>query len=340
MEVTTVFPSAASPTEGEDLCEADVTNVAIHSVTLLICLCGLAGNGAVIGLLSLKSSKNGIFDLAVTDFLFLLLTVLSALLFLVEDVSCFHIMPRLYIQFFFELSVSSYYWALFWLMVNSPVRYMYKIWKLCCHWNPPERMWLVANSAKSYGFFTLFTVIPTVTFLCPSQEQERCRAAFISVFTLILLFFAAPVVISSTIDFIKAKWGSQRLQPMRSDIAVFLTVLLTLILSLCNFLQQLGYIAVSSHIVFLLTSINSSIKPFIYFLAGWCTRPFSMASCWRLCRLRSLRDSLQRVFEEQKEKTDHSNDASGRRGCEPADHFHCSAEGPQPEAEGFLESSH
>ncbi|XP_064281925.1 mas-related G-protein coupled receptor member B4-like [Passer domesticus] len=310
MEVTTVSPSPAnSPTEGDNLCETDIISVAIHSVTLLIGLCGLAGNGAVIGLLSLKSRNYGIFDLAVTDFLFLLFTVLSALLFLVEDVSCSHIMPRLYVQFFFELSVVSYYWALFWLMVNSPVHYMYKIWKLCCHWDPPERMWLVANSVKSYAFFALFTVIPTVTFLCPSYEQERCRAAFLSVFSLILLLFAAPVVISSTIDFIKAKRGSQQQQPKRRDIVIFLTVLFTLVLSLCNFLQQLGYIAVSSQVVFLLTCINSSIKPFIYFVAGRCRRPCSMGSCWRLCTVGSLRLYLQRVFEEPKEKADQSHEA-------------------------------
>ncbi|KAM4899283.1 LOW QUALITY PROTEIN: proto-oncogene Mas-like [Sylvia borin] len=41
MEVTTASPSPASATEGDDLCEIDVTNVAIHSVTLLISLCGL-----------------------------------------------------------------------------------------------------------------------------------------------------------------------------------------------------------------------------------------------------------------------------------------------------------
>ncbi|XP_037993630.1 mas-related G-protein coupled receptor member B4-like [Motacilla alba alba] len=308
MEGTTMSPPPALPSEGDDLCETDVTNVAIHSVTLLISLSGLAGNGAVISLLNLKSRNYGIFDLAVTDFLFLLFTVLSALLFLVEDVSCSPIMPRLYVQFFFELSVTSYYWALFWLMVNSPVRYTYKVWKLCCHWDPPERMWLVVNSVKSYAFFALFTVIPTVTFLCPSYEQERCRAAFISVYTLILLLFAAPVVISSTIDFIQAKRGSQQQQPKRRDIGIVITVLFTLLLSLCNFLQQLGYIDVSSHVVFLLTCINSSIKPFIYFLAGSCWMPCSMVRCWRLCTVGSLQLSLQRVFEEQKEKTDYSND--------------------------------
>ncbi|XP_064281923.1 mas-related G-protein coupled receptor member H-like [Passer domesticus] len=318
MEVTTMSPPPASPTEGDNLCETDVTTVAMHSVTLLICLCGLAGNGAVIGLLNLKNCNSGIFDLAVSDFLFLLFTVLSALLFLVEEVSCSHIMPMLYLSFLFRMSVVSYYWGLFRLIRSITVLYMRNLFQLCCPYNLPERTWLVVGSVQSCAFFALFAVIPAVTFLCPSHEQQHCRAPLISVYTLILLFFVAPVVISSTIDFINTKWGSQQQQPKRRDIVIVLTVLFTLLLSICHFLQQLGYIAVSSQVVFLLTCINSSIKPFIYFVAGRCWRPCSMGSCWRLCTVGSLRLYLQRVFEEPKEKADQSHEAlrdTGTSAC-------------------------
>ncbi|XP_037993636.1 mas-related G-protein coupled receptor member H-like [Motacilla alba alba] len=308
MEGSTVSPSPASPTEGDDLCETDVTTVAIHSVTLLICLCGLAGNGAVISLLRLKCCNSAIFDLAVTDFLFLLFTVLSALLFLVEDVSCSPIMPLLYLSFLFRMSVVSYYWGLFRLIRGITVLYVRNLFQRCCPYDLPDRLWLVVGSVQSCAFFALFAVIPAVTFLCPSHEQKHCRAPLISMYTLILLFFVAPVVISNTVDFIQAKRGSQQQQPKRRDIVIVLTVLFTLLLSLCHFLQQLGYINASSHVVFLLTCINSSIKPFIYFLAGRCTKTCSMTRCWRFCTVGSLRDSLQRVFEEQKEKTDYSND--------------------------------
>ncbi|XP_064278777.1 uncharacterized protein LOC135302337 [Passer domesticus] len=193
MEVTTVSPPPASLIEGDDLCEADVTTVAIHSVTLLICLCGLAGNGAVIGLLRVKNGNYRIFNLAVADFLFLLFTVPSALLFLVEDVSCSPIMPLLYLNFFFQLSVVSYYWGLFQLIPISNVQYMYKFCKLCCHWDLPERLWLVVKSVQYWAFFALFTVILTVTFLCPSKEQKHCWAALISMYAVILLHFAAQL---------------------------------------------------------------------------------------------------------------------------------------------------
>ncbi|XP_030921683.1 uncharacterized protein LOC102040476, partial [Geospiza fortis] len=184
--------------------------VAIHSVPLFVCLCGLAGNGAVIGLLSLKIPNYGIFDLAVADFLFLLFAVFPALLFLVEDVSCSPIVPMLYLRFLFQLSVVSYYWGLFRLMLNSDVQYVYKLWKLYWHYDLPKRLVWVAESFQYCAFFALFAVIPAVTFLCPSHEQEHCRVPLISMYTIILLLFLAPVFVSSTIDFIKAKWGSQQ----------------------------------------------------------------------------------------------------------------------------------
>ncbi|XP_005062356.1 PREDICTED: mas-related G-protein coupled receptor member H-like [Ficedula albicollis] len=300
MEVTTVSPSPASPTEGDDLCEIDVTNVAIHTVTLLICLCGLAGNGAVLCLLSLERRNSGIFDLALADFLFLLFMVPLALLFPVEDMFCSPIVPSMYVSFLFQLSVVSYFWTLFRLMLRSDERDMYKLCKLCCHTQFPLRLWLVVWRAQLWVFFALLTVIPVLTFLCPSHEQEHCRAALISMYVITLLLFAAPVVIYSTTDISKAKHGLQQ-QPKRRHTVIFIIVLFTLFLGLCNFLQQLGYIPVSSQVVFLLNCIYSSIKPFIYFLAG---------SCWSPCSMQSLQLSLQRVFEEKKERTAYSDDAT------------------------------
>ncbi|XP_066176453.1 mas-related G-protein coupled receptor member H-like [Sylvia atricapilla] len=297
MEVTTVSPSPASPTEGDDVCEIDVTNVAIHSVTLLISLCGLLGNGAVLGLLRLKVHNIHIFDLAFADFLFLLFTVPAALLFLVEDVSCSPLVPLLYVSFVFQLSVVSYYWVLFQL---TNIYRIVLVFERCCHCELPERLLWLVGSVRFWAFFALFTVIPAVTNLCPSHQQEHCQAALISVYAIILLLFVVPEVISYTIDFIKAKWGSKKQRPKRRDIIIFIILFFILLLSLFNFLQQLGYIVLSSQLVFLLNCIHSSIKPFIYFLAGGFPRP---------CSLGSLRSSLQRAFDEPNKKTARSNDA-------------------------------
>nr|XP_026655109.1 mas-related G-protein coupled receptor member H-like [Zonotrichia albicollis] len=421
-----ISPPAISPTEGHDLCETDVPSVAIHSVTLLICLCGLAGNGAVLWVLRIRMHKdtmkpitayildlalinllfliymvhstlqflqedfsyssimspayirflfllfpmfhsvglyrltaisiergrsmlcppglfchlpqdlswvvvsamlwalsitvitaisvvnsllifknNGIFILALLDFLFLLFAVPSALLILVEDVSCSPVLPLMYMNFVFQLSVLSCYWALYRVTFGNNERYMRNFSKLCCRCDPPLRLLWVLVNIRYWAFFAVFTVIPSVTFLCPSHQQEHCRAAFISVYLIILLFIAAPMLVSSTVDFIRAKWGSQQQQPERHDIVIFVIGLLALILSLWNFLQEFGYITVPSQVVFLLNCIHSSIKPFIYFLWG---------RCWRPCSIKSLRLSLQRVFEGQKIKTTHKNDATRDTG--------------------------
>ncbi|XP_042635342.1 mas-related G-protein coupled receptor member H-like [Catharus ustulatus] len=301
MEVTTVCPSPASPTEGDDLCEADVTNVAMHSVTLLICLCGLAGNGAVICLYSLQSRTYAIFNLAVADFL--LFTVPSGLLLLVEDLSCTPILPLMYLSFVFQVSELSYIWGLFRLVLSRYGANILELWELCCGCNAPDRLWLVVQSLQLWAFFALFTLIPTLTSLCPSQQQEQCRASLISMYTIILLLFAAPLFIIPTIDITKAKRGSRKQQLKRRDIVVFIIMFFTLLILLFNSLQQIGYFSVSSEVFFLLTCIHSTIKPFIYFLAG---------RCWSPCSMESLQLSLQRVFEEEKEKKPTSSDDAHR----------------------------
>ncbi|XP_014749670.1 PREDICTED: mas-related G-protein coupled receptor member H-like [Sturnus vulgaris] len=301
MEVTTVFPSPASPTEEDDLCEIDVTNVAIHSVALLICLCGLAGNGAVLWFLSLESRNSAIFILALADFLFLLFTVPSALLFLVEDVSCSIILPLTYVSFVFQLSVVSFYWGLHRLTLSSDAVSVYDLCDHYCCCDIPKRLWLVVVSVQYWAFFALFTLIPVLTSLCPFHKQGHCRAALIYIYTIILLLFAAPMAIYSTINIIKACFGSKKQQPKRRDNIISLVVFLTLLLGLFNFLLQFSYSLVSSQVLFLLTCIHSTIKPFIYFLAG---------RCWSPCSMGSLRLSLQRVFDEREDKTAHRSEAN------------------------------
>ncbi|XP_014130433.3 mas-related G-protein coupled receptor member B4-like [Zonotrichia albicollis] len=276
--------------------------MATHSVTLLIGLCGLAGNGAVIGLLSRKDENFLIHVLAVIDLLFLLLTVPSALILLVEDLSCSLILPLLYLRFLFRLSLFSCYWMPHFMMSVIFMDFIQELWKLCCRRDLSDGLTSVIFIVQFWAFSALFTEIPTLTSQCPSNEQEHCRAALITVWVIMLLLLVIPttvLVISRTINLIKAMWGSQQQQPKGFDIVIISIGLFTLLFILCNFLQQLGYIVVPSHFLFLFTCINSSIKPFIYFLAG---------RCWRPCSVESLRLSLQRVFDEAEENTAHRND--------------------------------
>ncbi|TRZ12264.1 hypothetical protein HGM15179_014891 [Zosterops borbonicus] len=297
MELNQTSPPPSSPatdTEGDDSCGINVTDVTIDGVTLLICLCGLSGNGAVLWLLGFHIRRNPItiyiLNLAVADFTFLLFMVPSSLLYLLEDVSCSAAVSLMYLRSLLLLSLFSYNMGLYLLTAISIERcgsILFPLWYRC---NRPQRLsWVVCVLLWALSI----AVMVVVTSLCLSQEHEHCRVALISMYALSFLIFAPPMVMSNVILFIKVQCGSKRRQPKRLYIVIFLTVLFFLIfgvpLSLWNFLQQLSHTVVSSQVVFLLACINSSINPFIYFLVG---------SCWRHCSIVSLQVAFRRVFEE------------------------------------------
>uniref|UniRef100_A0A803VCT6 G-protein coupled receptors family 1 profile domain-containing protein n=1 Tax=Ficedula albicollis TaxID=59894 RepID=A0A803VCT6_FICAL len=240
-----------------DLCEIDVTNVAMHSVALLICLCGLVGNGAVLWLLgshhvSRNSTPLYILTLTFIDFLFLLFLVSASLLFLLEDVSCSVIMPLLYVWVLSQLSLVSYITWLYLLTFIS-------IWRCrsihcplwhCCH--RPQHLSKVV-CALLWAFS-------------------------ISVITLFATWFSLCHILLHS-----GTCCSQKGKPKRLHIVIFLSLLMILPLSLWNFLQQLSY----TILLFLLAGINNTIKPFIYFLVG---------RCWKNSSMTSLRESLQKIL--------------------------------------------
>ncbi|XP_064278698.1 mas-related G-protein coupled receptor member H-like [Passer domesticus] len=309
MEVTTVSPPANSPTDRHDLCETDASDVAIHSVTLLICLCGLPGNGAVIWVLGFCIQRDTMkpitaynLDPAIINFLFLIFMVPSALFFLLEDFSCSAIMSPAYIRFLFLLFRMFYSVGLYRLTAISIERCRSVLCPrgLFCHL-PQDLSWVVVSAGLWALSITVIAAISAVTSLCESQEGKLCRGALISLYILNFLVFAPSVVISSTILFIHFKGSSQQQRSKKLDIIVFLAVLLTLPLSLWNFLQQLGYTAVFPRLLLLFACMHSSINPFIY---------ISVTKCWRRCSMESLRECLQEVFEEPEESTAPSNDAT------------------------------
>ncbi|XP_071284365.1 LOW QUALITY PROTEIN: mas-related G-protein coupled receptor member D-like [Agelaius tricolor] len=319
MEVSTVSPLFTSPTDTPAHCEINVSSVAMHFVTLLIGLCGLAGNGAFLRLLHVNPNTDFIFNQAITDFLFLIFMVTSTLFFLVEEMSCSAILPLMYLSFLFYLSLFTYTMGLYRLMFISIQRCRSILCLFFCGCQLPERLVLMMMTILFWVLLFVVTAVnPTVTSQCQSLEQKQCQVALTSMYALNLFLFAAPMVISSTILFIHLKTGSQQQQQhKRLDIVIVLIALLSLPLSLWFLLQQLGYMAVPSQVVFLLTCITSSIKPFIYFLVGSWKRDWSMRSCWRHCSMescrkhssmQSLRRAHHRVFEEPKENTASEND--------------------------------
>ncbi|KAM9372963.1 mas-related G-protein coupled receptor member H-like [Phaethornis superciliosus] len=297
-------PAPPTPTNnGDTPCRMDVTDMALDGTTVLIGLLGLLGNGAVLWLLGFHIHRNPItvyiLNLAVSDFAFLLFVLTSSLLYLVENFSCTTLVPLVYLRTLFLLSLFSYNMGLY-LLTTISIERCVSI--LCPLWYRCRRPQALSAVVCALLWALSLAVIVAVTSLCLFHEHEHCRMALISMYLLNFLIFAPPMVISSTIYFIKVQCSSQQHQPRRLHIVIFLSILLFLLfalpLSIWNFLQQFSYSLVSSQVVFLLASISSSINPFIYFLVG---------SCRRHCSLVSLQVTFQRVFEETEDNTASSN---------------------------------
>ncbi|XP_017684131.1 PREDICTED: mas-related G-protein coupled receptor member H-like [Lepidothrix coronata] len=297
MELNQTSPpptSAVTDTEEDNQCGIDITDVAIDGVTLLIGLCGLVGNGAVLWLLGFHIRRNPItvyiLNLAVADFTFLLFAITSSLLYVVENASCSTVVFLRYLRSFLLLSLFSHNMGLY-LLTAISIERCGSI--LCPLWYRCHRPQHLSGVMCALLWVLSVAVIATVSSLCLTHKEELCQMSLISMFVLNFLIFAPPMVISNVILFIKVHCGSKRRQPKRLYIVIFLTVLFFLIfgvpLSLFHLLQQLSYTVVSSQVAFLLACINSSTNPFIYFLVG---------SCRRRCSLVSLQVAFRRVFEE------------------------------------------
>ncbi|XP_069713438.1 mas-related G-protein coupled receptor member H-like [Phaenicophaeus curvirostris] len=297
MELNQTSPPPTSPApeiNEEDLCVVEATKMATDSVTLLICLSGLVGNGAVLWLLGFRIRRNPvtvyILNLAVSDFTFLVFTVTLTLLYAMDDISCSSLVPNVYRRTIYLLSLFSYNMGLYLLTsisIERCVSILFPLWYRC---RRPQHL---SAMVCALLWALSITVIAAVTSLCLLYDFEHCRVALISMYILNFLIFAPPMVISNVILFMKVLCDSKRRQPKRLYIVIFLTILFFLTfgvpLSIWNFFQLFSYLVVSSRIIFLLACINSSINPFIYFLVG---------SYQRHCSLVSLQVAFQRVFEE------------------------------------------
>ncbi|KAK2525166.1 mas-related G-protein coupled receptor member H [Columba guinea] len=306
METNHMSPNPTAPTlttDGDDPCRMDVTDMAIDSVTVLICLCGLVGNGAALWFLGFRIRRNPItvyiFNLAIADFIFLLFIATSSLLYMMENISCSTLLSLKYKRSLFLFSLFSYNTGLYLLTAISIERCMSIF---CYSIRHPQRLSVMVCVLL---WSLSITVIAAVTSLCLLYDYEHCRVALISMYILNFVVFAPPMVISSTILLIKVQCSSQQHQPKRLYIVIFLTVLFFLLfalpLSIWNFLQQFSYMFVPSQVVFLLACINSSINPFIY---------FSVGSCQRHCSLLSPQVAFQRVFEEPADNMTFSSDTT------------------------------
>ncbi|XP_039393276.1 proto-oncogene Mas-like [Mauremys reevesii] len=270
-----------------------LTNVILHSVTALICLFGLVGNGVVLWLLSFFIKRNPftiyILNLAVADLSFLLCLLVFLIHYTVQSLSCFYELWH-FLRFFLPLFLFTHNASLYFLTAISVERCLSVFYPIWCRCHRPKHLSALV-CALLWALSCLLTGL--MYYFCLFVGTEHCRMSLIAIYALDFLIFGPIMVLSNLILFIKVQHSSLQRQPGRFYIVILLTILFFVVFVVPFGIQHFGwyfnYSYIPFHIGNALASLNSSINPLIYFLVG----------SYRKWRFRgSVKVALQRVFEE------------------------------------------
>ncbi|NXM72256.1 MAS protein, partial [Serilophus lunatus] len=254
-------------------------------VTLLICLCGTVGNGALLWLLGFRIRRNPIttivLNLAVADFTFLLSVTIALGVFGVLESLCHElgsqgVTTMLNVTILFAFTAGVYL-----LAALSAVTALSVLPMSCCPCHHSQHF-PVLLCALLWVLSFLFTV---TLYFHPSALVAFVLSYLLSVLTLICSALTLLALV------LRCSWK----HPPRKLCAVVLLVII-----FPFFTADFGYwllLRVFDFSVFVLNislplaCANSSIHPLIYFLAGSCAKKFTL----------SASVALQRVFDDVKE---------------------------------------
>ncbi|XP_075282204.1 mas-related G-protein coupled receptor member X1-like [Opisthocomus hoazin] len=268
--------------EGDDYnrtdCEAG--HLSKVPVTLLVCLCGLVGNAAVLWFLGSRVCRNPIIiyalSLAVANFTFLLAIAITLVIFYGPESLCHRLGSRnvttvLNITILFAFTASIYLLTAFSATTSLSV-----LPSARC---PCQRL-PVLVCALLWALSFLLTV---TLYLCP---------AALLVFVLTYLLSVLILIFSGLTLLVRVLCCSRRYPPRKLCVVVLLAVCF-----LPFFTADFGFwllLRLFDFSVFVFDTslpfacVNSSVHPVIYFLAGSCTKEFTL----------SVRVAFQRAFED------------------------------------------
>ncbi|KAM6408285.1 proto-oncogene Mas-like [Rhynochetos jubatus] len=258
-------------------------------VTLLICLCGLVGNGAVLWFLSSRLRRNPIavcvLSLAVTDFTFLLSITIALGIFYSPESLCHRLVSQdvitvLNIAILFTFTASIYLLTAFSAMTSLSV-----LPPACCPCHRSQRFpALVCALLWALSFLLTMTL-----YFCPAALVVFVLSYFLSVF---ILFFSGLTLLARILS---CSWQHP---PRKLCVVVLLAVFFFPFLT-----ADFGYwvlLRLFDFSVFVFAAslpfacVNSAINPVIYFLAGNWGQKFTF----------SVRVAFQRAFEDITESPD------------------------------------
>ncbi|XP_005140601.2 proto-oncogene Mas-like [Melopsittacus undulatus] len=265
------------------------------SITLLLCLCGLVGNGAILWLLGFRIRRSPftayLLNLAVADSCFLLFTSAFLVVYHMPMLSCSQPALLGVLPLFHSMVLLTYSSSLYLLTAISVERCMGVLWPFWCRGRRPELL----SAAVCILLWALSCVLAgLVYFMCEPDHSQHCWVVLGLLCCLNFCLFTPFMVLSNVILFIKLRRSSWQHHPARLYAVIFLTVLFFLLfgipLSVQIFLNFFVYISFVFEVCLLLASFNSGINPVIYVLVG---------SYGKFTFRGSFKVALQRVFEDR-----------------------------------------
>ncbi|XP_009903493.2 mas-related G-protein coupled receptor member X4-like [Dryobates pubescens] len=269
---------------------------AMAVVCMGVSLCGLVGNGLVMQLMDTHGKQNRfthtITQLAFLDLILLAICFLLMLATLSLPAFCFYESISSYLNVVYFAAVLCQVFGLSSLgllaalSVERCLDVLFPTWyRHCC----PE------------SFSIIVLVMPVgvnILFYFLRILNSTFAGSYAGVIIAICTMFSSLMLVSSLALFIKLQCGSQRRPPGKLNVAVLLSMLFSIALGIPFIVEVSIYLPhsyalfpeITSMTAFLLGSLNSSIKPALYFLMGSCQQ----------CRFQySFKVAFQRVFEEE-----------------------------------------
>ncbi|XP_030047162.1 proto-oncogene Mas-like [Microcaecilia unicolor] len=275
----------------------------------VIILFGLIGNGIVLWVLGFKIKRNKftvyILNLAMADFLFLLsLSVILTLYYLKRLVFSSKASKHAFLVSLF-LYLFGYNTSQYFLTAISAERSLSVLYPIWYRYQRPKHL---SNVLCAVLWGLAFLLAGTEYFICIDKSylhkylkihSSDCHAVSIFTFLLTFMVFTPIMVTFSLTLLIKIQRSSLKRQPPKLYILIVVTVALFLICStpfrVILFIQNYYECSFSEIFVsccILLSTISSSINPFVYFYLGNHRRPRTVGF---------FKEILQRVFKDETE---------------------------------------
>ncbi|XP_008697925.1 mas-related G-protein coupled receptor member X2-like [Ursus maritimus] len=268
----TVINDSSNDAIGTSLRVETTSHVLFRSITVVVALCGLVGNGVVIWLVRLSIKKNSFciynLSLAVADFMHLGLQIVFCVRQILRSFLqyCFHLSSIFMILRFF-----SYFTGLGIMTAISFQRclsVLFPIWYRC---HCPKHL-----SAIVSVFLWLLTFLVTILrgHACPqlSLRTTGFCSATVTITNVWILLLLSVMGTSSLLLFLRVRESTQLHLPRKLWLGILLTDLVFFLcgmpLSIIRFLVWEVGNQTLNDICILLSSINSAVNPAIYFFIG------------------------------------------------------------------------